>query len=257
MRSTSLLGLFSLLLVTACVGSDDGSGSGDASTDGPSAGDGDGPDEGGEASYGEVFEGGEYHLGPVDWAESEWTNACGPYPAEIQALEGVLLAGVEASHSSSGELCDACIRVDADNGNSAILRVVTYGQTTPNSIDVSPEAYALLDEGEYPRAMSWQLTKCPDTGRLRYQFQTGAHEWWSSLWIRNPRIAVAKVEVVSANHAEWFELTRAGDGTFTDAGGFGAGEFTLRVTAIDGQTVEDSFASFPTGAVIESSSQFE
>lgn len=216
------------------------------------------PSEGGDASYGEVFEGGEYHLGPVDWEQSQWTNACGPYPSEVQQLEGVLLAGVEASHSAMGELCDACIRVDAQNGNSVIARVITYGQTTPNSVDLSPQAYELLDEGEYPRAMSWQVTKCPDTGKLHYQFQTGASEWWSSLWIRNPRIAVAKVEVTSANHAEWFELQRAGDGTFTDAGGFGAGPFTLRVTALDGQTVEDTFeGAFPAGQLVESSGQFE
>ena len=243
-----------LVFVTACGNDAASDSSGDSSSD--SSNDA-GPSEGGEASWGEIFEGGEYHLGPVDWAQSQWNNACGPYPTEIQQLEGAYLAGVEASHTVNGELCDACVRIDANNGNSIVTRVITYGQTTPNSIDLSPEAFEMLDEGEYPRLMSWQVTKCPDTGNLRYQFQTGAHEYWSSLWIRNPRIAVEKVEVMSANHAEWFELTRAGDGTFTDAGGFGAGEFTLRVTSIDGQTVEDTFQSLPPGAVVESGGQFQ
>ena len=240
-------------MLAACsneAGADEADGVSDSANDS-------GPSEGGEASYGEVFEGGEYHLGPVDWAQSEWNNACGPYPEEIQQLEGIYLSGLEASHTAMGELCDACVRIDSAQGNTLITRVVTYGQTTPNSIDLSPEAYALLDEGEYPRLMSWQVTKCPDSGNLRYQFQTGAHEYWSSLWIRNQRIAVAKVEVKSSNHADWFALERAGDGTFTDAGGFGAGEFTLRVSALDGQTVEDTFASLPPGAVVESVGQFE
>src|SRR5690349_18819021 len=35
-------------------------------------------------------------------------------------------------------------------GESAMLRVVTYGQTSTNSIDTSPEAFQLLDSGEYP-----------------------------------------------------------------------------------------------------------
>lgn len=247
-----------LSLALACSSDPAADTTGDAEAMSDEAGEAEGPSEGGEASFGEVFEGGEYHLGPVDWEESQWTNACGPYPSEVQQLEGVLLAGVEASHSAMGELCDACIRIDAANGNSVIARVVTYGQTTPNSVDLSPQAYEMLDAGEYPRAMTWQVTACPDTGKLHYQFQTGANEWWSSLWIRNPRIAVAKVEVMSANHAEWFELQRAGDGTFTDAGGFGAGPFTLRVTALDGQTLEDTFeGAFPVGQLIASSGQFE
>lgn len=250
-----LLALPLMIALSACAGDSGSDDTGDSADD---VGDGaDGPSEGGEASYGDVFGGGEYHLGPVDWAQTEYTNACGPYPELIQQLEGVYLAGVEYSHSGNGELCDACIRIDAENGNTLITRVITYGATTPNSVDVSPEAFALLDEGEYPRLMSWQVTKCPDTGNIHYQFQTEAHEYWSSLWVRNPRIAVAKVEVISANHPDWFELTRAGDGTFTDASGFGPGGFTLRVTAWDGQTVEDTFASFPSGQVIESSGQFE
>lgn len=250
MLASRIVLMVSLVLAIGCSNDSGSDEAGDAADD-------EGPSEGGEASYGEVFEGGEYHLGPVDWAQTEWNNACGPYPEAIQQLEGVYLSGVEASHSSNGELCDACIRIDAENGNTIVTRVITYGQTTANSLDVSPEAYALLDQGEYPRWASWQVTKCPDTGNLRYQFQTGAHEWWSSLWIRNPRIAVDKVEVISTNHADWYALTRAGDGTFTDAGGFGAGEFTLRVTAIDGQVVEDVFASLPPGEVVESVGQFE
>jgi hypothetical protein len=36
-----------------------------------------------------------------------------------------------------------------------------------------------------------------------------------------------------------------------------AGPFTLRVTAIDGQVLEDTFHEFPTGQLIESQKQFK
>jgi hypothetical protein len=39
-------------------------------------------------------------------------------------------------------------------GRSALLRVVTYGDTSTDSIDVSPQAYSVLNDGEYPRAMT-------------------------------------------------------------------------------------------------------
>jgi len=63
--------------------------------------------------------------------------------------------------------------------------------------------------------------------------------------------------VKSSNHSQYFELQRGSDGTLTDHGGFGAGPFTLRTTAIDGQVVEDSFQSFPTGELIKSNNQFK
>ena len=126
-------------------------------------------------------------------------------------------------------------------GKSAILRVVTYGDTTPNSIDVSPEAYALLDSGEYPRKMTWSFAECPATGNVMYEFQTGSSEWWTSLWVRNARLPLAKVEVKSKNHTAYVALTRGSDGTLTDGGGFGKGPFTLRLTSVDGKVLEETF----------------
>ena len=133
-------------------------------------------------------------------------------------------------------------------GKSAVLRVVTYGDTTTNSIDVSPEAFALLNVGENPRDMTWQLAECPATGNVIYEFQTGANEWWTSLWVRNARVPLAKVEVQSKNHASWAPLARGGDGTLTDASGFGAGPFSIRLTGIDGRVLVDQLA-WPSGGI--------
>jgi expansin (peptidoglycan-binding protein) len=100
----------------------------------------------------------------------------------------------------------------------------------------------MLDSGEYPRAMTWQLAKCPDTGPMMYEFQTGSNPWWTSLWVRNARVPLTKIEVKSPNHAAWTELTRGSDGTLTDSSGFGMGSFSIRSTGIDGQQVVDTFA---------------
>jgi expansin (peptidoglycan-binding protein) len=124
-----------------------------------------------------------------------------------------------------------------------MLRVVTYGDTSTNSIDTSTQAYSLLNEMENPRSMTWQFAKCPDTGPMLYEFQTGSNAYWTSLWVRNARVPLAKVEVESANHASWITLQRGnGDGTLTDASGFGQGSFTIRSTGVDGQQVTDTFA---------------
>ena len=202
-------------------------------------------------TYGNPYQGGEYHLGPVDYTESVWHNACAPgtkYDPKVQAVEGVLLAGLWNGVPNVAGYCDACIWMVTDEGKSAMLRVVTYGDTTPNSVDVSPQAYGVLDSGEYPRHMTWQFAKCPDTGPMLYEFQTGANEWWTSLWVRNARVPLVKVEVKSANHSSWVELQRGGDGTLTDNGGFGAGPFSIRSTGVDGQEVIQDFP-WPSGGI--------
>ncbi len=213
--------------------------------------------------YGQVHRG-QYHLGPVDFAETVWHNACAPgggYRSELvdsAGLGGEYLVGVSYEYSEGGGVCDRCILIKTAEGSSITARVVTYGATnSPGDIDVSPSVYAAINKGEYPRNMTWQFVKCPVTDPIQYEFQTGAHIWWSSLWVRNGRVPITKVEVKSKNHLQYYTLRRGGDGTLTDSGGFGEGPFTLRTTAIDGQVLQDTFSSFPTGQLIKSTKQFK
>jgi len=220
------------------------------------------PSSDSSALYGEAQEG-MYHLGPVDFAESEWHNACAPgggYRPELVAatgLGGEFLAGVGQENSQGGGICDACILIRTGEGRSVVARVVTYGvSNAAGDLDVSPSVYAALNLDEWPRDMRWQLAACPDTGGLVFEFQTEANVWWTSLWVRNPRVPVASVEVKSTNHPSYVALRRSGDGTLTDDAGFGEGAFSLRVTAIDGQVVEVPFAGFEAGELVSSTQQF-
>jgi expansin len=202
-------------------------------------------DDAGLVTYGQAYTAGVYNLGPVDYTESQWHNACAPttkYDSRVQAVEGTLLAGLWNGIPNTEDYCDSCIWVVTGKGKSALLRVVTYGDTSTDSIDTSTQAYSLLNEMENPRTMTWQFAKCPDTGPMMYEFQTGSNAYWTSLWVRNARVPLAKVEVESANHTSWIALQRGnGDGTLTDASGFGTGTFTIRSTGVDGQQVTDTF----------------
>jgi expansin (peptidoglycan-binding protein) len=220
-------------------GSSSGTTHGDGGTSVTTSGDG------GLVTYGKAYTDGVYNLGPVDYAETQFHNACAPssgYDSRVQAVEGNLLAGLWNGIPNTDSYCDACIWVVTDKGKSAMLRVATYGDTTTDSIDTSPQAFSILNVNEYPRGMTWQFAKCPNTGAMMYEFQTGSSEYWTSLWVRNARVPLSKIEVESANHASWTALARgAGDGTATDASGFGVGKFTIRSTGVDGQQVVDTF----------------
>lgn len=195
-------------------------------------------------TYGPVYSSGEFHLGPVDWDESQFHNACASenkYPSAVRTAEGALLAGIWNGIPNPASLCDACIEVHTAKGKTAVLRVVTSGDTTPDSIDVSQEAYALLNSGEYPRTMSFQTVKCPDTGKLFYEFKSGSNAYWTAFWVRNARVPIASVEVMGTHHA-YAATQRESDGSLVDASGFGEGAFSIRVTAVDGQVLVDTLS---------------
>lgn len=206
---------------------------------------------------------GSYHLGPVDFAQSRWTNSCAPYPAEVQQLAGVHLAGVDRSLNGRGQLCDACALVTTSAGKSLLVRIITTGVSkAPGDMDLSPQAYeALLADDptatpQNPRPMTWRLAKCPEGSPIHLQYQTQANVDWTSFWVRNPRLPIDRVEVQSARHPQFVSLRRGNDGTWNLDRGFGRGAFTLRITSVEGVSVTQTFEHFTAGAVVPTTMQF-
>ena len=219
------------------------------------------------ATTGEVFgetHAGSYHLGPVDWAGTQWNNSCSPYPAAVQALEGVYLAGVDNSLNGAGQLCDACALITTRLGKTVLVRIITTGASNaPGDLDLSPEAYQAIHQEDpmgtpaNPRPMTWQLAKCAAGSTIRLQYQTQANPDWTSLWVRNPRLPIDRLEVQSSRHAAFFSLRRETDGTWNDDSGFGAGAFTLKLTGRGGAVLTQKFDDFQPGALVPTAMQFE
>ncbi len=188
---------------------------------------------------------GNFWLGPVDYAETKFHNACNP-PASVRGVYGNYLMGfanevtLQGLKASQGQLCDVCVELTA-NGVTLIARAITYGQETgPNDIDVSPEADTAL-HGSTARTVQWRITTCPTTDPIRYTFDGGqwSNTWFFRVWVRNSKLPIKKVEYKLGSGA-WSAAEWQSDGAFQAAGAdFGAG-FSLRVTAIDDQTIEDA-----------------
>src|SRR6266545_7060088 len=95
-----------VLVVAGCGGSnEDPAGAGGTSGSG-----GSGPPTTTGDPLGQAHEG-QYHLGPVDFAETEWHNACAPAGGYRSALRqsaglgGEFLAGVANAYNQSGGVC--------------------------------------------------------------------------------------------------------------------------------------------------------
>ncbi len=209
----------------------------------------------GSAYYGGSHQG-NFWIGPVDYGESQWHNACGPsdghYPALIQQLYGDYLMGLSNQlalnklSAGAGQLCDVCAELTA-NGHILIAHVVTYGdETGVDDIDVSPQVDSALD-GAAKRTLIWRFVTCPTVHPIYYTFddREWSNTWYFRVWVRNARVPVAKVEYQLAGQG-WAAMHWQSDGAWeVDSRDFSAG-FSLRVTAIDGQTIVDAIPGIGT-----------
>jgi hypothetical protein len=233
-------------------------------TDGGSQGTGAGPSgdgsvpvvitDGGSQYFGDAHTG-NFWLGPVDYAETEWHNACAPsvkYPAGIQQLYGNYIMGLanevtfQGLTASSGQLCDVCAELTA-NGNTLVAHVVTYGQETgPNDIDVSPEIDSALN-GAAGRTVTWRFITCPTTAPIYYTFdgREWSNTWFFRVWVRNARVPVATVEYRVGSGA-WATADWQTDGAWQASSVDFSGGFSLRVTSVDNQSLADAIPGLNT-----------
>jgi hypothetical protein len=198
---------------------------------------------------------GNFWLGPVDYEESKWHNACAPsvkYPSAIRELYGDYIMGLanevtlEGLNAGAGQLCDSCVALEA-NGKSLIARVVTFGQETgPNDIDVSPQIDAEL-KGDTGRTAQWHFVSCPTTNPIQYTFdgRQWDNTWFFRVWIRNARLPVAKVEFRLGDGA-WTAADWQSDGAWQASSQDFSGGFSLRVTALGGQALSDDIPGLNT-----------
>ena len=242
MSAAALLGL-------ASCGGGDGAGGSDGGGN-----TGDGGSVGAPRYFGAAHSG-NFWLGPVDYTETQWHNACAPtnkYPAQIRTLYGdhimglaneVVLQGLTASQ---GQLCDVCAELSA-NGQTVIARVVTYGQETgPNDIDVSPSIDTALTASA-GRTLSWRFITCPTSAPMRYTFdgRQWSNTYFFRVWVRNARVPVTKLEF-RIGTAAWAAADRQNDGAFQASSQDFSRGFSLRVTSLDGTTIEDSIPGLNT-----------
>jgi hypothetical protein len=215
------------------------------------------PDPGSVILYGSPYANVNMWYGPVDFAESEYHNACGledgsKYPAIIQNLYGNYLIGLDGENIANVEShCDNCAQLTA-NGKTIIAHIVTYGiENGVNAIDLSPEAQSALGLSSSKWTGTWQFCSCPANGSpIYYNFDSRQWSpqnfWYMRIWTRNQRIPVTKLET-KIGSGSWVAASQESDGAWQTQSGvdFSKG-FQVRVTAVDNQQLVDTIPA-PTG----------
>jgi hypothetical protein len=215
------------------------------------------PGSGNVILYGTPYTNVNMWLGPVDYAESEFHNACGLedgtiYPTVIQNLYGDYIIGLDGANISNVEThCDNCAQLTA-NGKTIIAHVVTYGtENGTAAIDLSPQARTALGLSDNNWTGTWQFCSCPTNGTpIYYEFDsrqwTDQNFWYMRIWTRNQHLPVTLLET-KLGSAAWSKASQASDGAWeTQSGVDFSGGFQVRVTAVDNQQLTDTIPA-PTG----------
>ncbi len=149
---------------------------------------------------------------------------------------------INGTNYPNATLCGAYARVKGNKG-SILVKIVDRcpdATCTPGHIDLSPEAFAAIDDlakGYIP--ITWQLVSVPVGGPVKFRYKDGSSQWWTAIQVRNHRNPVAKLEAYVGNR--WLKLPRQQYNYFVAINGLGAGYHTFRLTDIFGnQLVETS-----------------
>lgn len=233
MRSASLL-LGALVILGACGGDDP-----------PGAGVGDDDDY----VYSTAIE-----TGKATFYDADGSGNCS-FEASPSDLDVVAMAPTEYAGSAS---CGACIHVKGPRGEVTVRVVDSCPGCEPGHIDLSEQAFAkiaALEQGKV--AITYQTVACEVSGSLAYRFKEGSSKWWTAIQVRNHKVPVTKLEY--QRDGAFVPMKRATYNYFVAEKGVGdlPSGLTLRVTAADGQVVEDTLpGTVAEGKVVSGAAQF-
>jgi expansin (peptidoglycan-binding protein) len=231
-RSRAACGVSTVLAVLAVLALSTASacgGDGTAPGPGGSTGDGGGIASGAVAPFGDV------HDGVATYYDATGAGACSfdPTPGDLD------VAAMNAPEFAGSAVCGECVAVTGPRGSVTVRIVDLCPECEAGHLDLSAEAFAKVANPVDGRvAIRWQATPCAVTGNVAYHFKDGSNPYWTALQVRNHRLPIAKLEIEKSG--AFVEVARASYNYFVDPAGTGSGAVHVRITAIDGQTLDDT-----------------
>lgn len=154
--------------------------------------------------------------------------------------DDLMVAAMNETEYGNADLCGAFVRVTGRKG-SVIVRIVDRcPECGVGHLDLSPEAFALIDSiplGRVP--ITWQIVSPEMDGPIRFEF-VEKNPNWTAVQVRNHRNPIAKFEYELAN-GTYRTVPRERWNYFVQyEPGMGFGPYTFRVTDILGNQIVSS-----------------
>jgi expansin (peptidoglycan-binding protein) len=202
---------------------------------------------------GELIALGELRPGIATFYDATGAGHCG----YDKSPEDMNVAAMNAPQFAGTAVCGSCAEVQGPKGTVVVRIVDSCPECKEGHLDLSREAFGQIANMVDGRVQTqWRLVSCPVTGPVRYRVKEGSSQWWTAIQVRNHRLPVTKLEWLKAG--TWVEAKRDPDSNyFTEPKGMGTGSFKVRITAMDGQTLEDTLPSTEPSRIYDGAAQFK
>jgi len=230
------------LLLAACA-------TGVACSGGPGTG---GTGGGGGSSPPAVTSLGEPQMGEGTYYAADGSGNCmfdkSPGDLDVAAMNAVQYAG--------SAVCGACAAVTGPKGQVTVRIVDQCPGCKQGDLDLSPQAFDQIGEHSAGRIpITWSVVPCAVSGNVAYRYKEGSSQYWTAIQVRNHRLPIASLEL--QRDGAWMKVNREPYNYFIAPGGAGPGPVTVRITALDGQTLVDTLPPVSSATVVPGAGQFK
>lgn len=195
---------------------------------------------------------GEPQQGIATYYDATGAGNCGYDPSP----NDLLVAAIDAPQYAGSAACGECVDVTGPSGSVRVRIVDKCPECGVGHLDLSREAFARIADLQLGRVdISWTVVSCNVSGPIQYHFKEGSSQYYTAIQVRNHRLPIQKLEW--KRDGNWQEIQRADYNYFVESGGVGPGAFRLRVTAVDGQQLEDAIPSVLDNATVTGNGQFQ
>jgi expansin (peptidoglycan-binding protein) len=182
---------------------------------------------------------GEFQAGVATWYEATGGGHCGydPSPGDMD------VAAMNAPQFAGSAVCGSCAEIEGPDGKTVRVRIVDSCPECPaGHLDLSKQAFEKISPLVAGKITTrWRIVTCSVEGPVRYRIKEGSNPNWTAIQVRNHRLPVTKFEWQKGG--TWVQVKREPYNYFVEPAGMGTGSVKVRVTASDGQVLEDTLPS--------------
>ncbi len=169
--------------------------------------------------------------------------------------DDLMVVAINAPQYAESGMCGACLKVTGPSGQVVVKVVDRCPECAEGDLDLSDAAFARIAapiEGRID--ITWEEVPCETQATVAYEVKPGSNPWWVGFQIRNHRHRIETLEALDSNN-QYQSIPRLGYNYFVAPQGLGEGPFTLRITDVHGNSLEDSSIPLEEGLIINSHAQ--
>lgn len=190
--------------------------------------------------------------GVATYYDATGAGNCGfdPSPNDLD------VAAMDNPEWQNSAVCGACAEVTGPKGKVTVRIVDRCPECEKGHLDLSKQAFAKIADVAAGRvAITWSIVPCNVSGPVAYYYKDGSSQYWTAIQVRNSRLPIKSLEWNKSG--TYVDVGRVDYNYFVQQSGVGTGPVKVRITAWDGQTLEDTLSPVVQSTTVQGAAQFK